>query len=238
MELDKIYNIDCFEGMKSIPDGSVNLIVTDPPYIVSKSGGGSVNKVKKLDKSLEGLDDAGLRMGYDIEAFAREVKRLQGGGINAYFWCNKAQIADYFKTYVEGMKCKYEIICWHKQNALPTYFNKYLSDTEFCLYFHTGGFTHPKSYEDAKTYEVGYINHEDKKKWGHPTIKPVEIIRRLIRNSSKEGDIVLDPFMGSGTTAVAAMKEQRHYIGFELYPEYYKIALKRISTEETQLSLF
>lgn len=238
IELNKIYNEDCLVGMKRIPDGSVGLIVTDPPYIIGRSHGGSVNDIKKFNVSLEQLDYAHLRDGYDMEAFAKEVKRLQGGKVNAYIWCNKAQIVDYFKIYVDGMKCKFEIICWHKKNALPTYYNKYLSDTEYCLYLHTGGFTHPRDYDDAKTYEVGYINHEDKKLWNHPSIKPIEMMRRFIRNSSREGATILDPFIGSGTTAVAALKEGRHFIGFELSKEYCNIANKRIDEERRQLRLF
>lgn len=227
--LDTIYNEDCLEGMERIPDGSVDLIVTDPPYIVSKSTGGTVNNIKKLDKSLKDLDKARLRDGYNIGLFAqRYVRRLQGGRINAYFWCNKVQIPDYFRAYVDGLGCKFEIIAWHKQNALPTYYNKYLSDTEYCLYFHTGGFTHPACYEDAKTYEVGMINHADKKLYGHPTIKPLPIIQRMIRNSSEEGGVVLDPFIGSGTTAVAAVLEKRRYIGFELDKDYWETAIKRV----------
>ena len=231
IELDTIYNEDCLVGMQRIPDGSVDCIITDPPYIIGRSHGGSVNNIKKFNVSLEQLDDAHLREGYDMKAFAKEVRRLQGGKVNAYIWCNKAQIADYFKIYVEDMKCKFEIICWHKQNALPTYYNKYLSDTEYCLYLHTGGFTHPKNYEDAKTYEVSYINHEDKKRWNHPSIKPIGMMQRFIRNSSKEGAIILDPFIGSGTTAIAALREGRHFIGFELNKEYFDIAQKRISEE-------
>lgn len=236
IELDKIYNEDCLEGMKRIPDGSVNLIVTDPPYIVSRSRGGSVNNIKKLNVSLQDLDVAKLRDGYNIAAFAEHVKRLQGNRINAYFWCNKIQIPDYLRTYVDGLKCKFEIIAWHKQNALPTYYNKYLSDTEYCLYFHTGGFTHPANYEDAKTYEVGYINHEDKRKWGHPTIKPLPIIQRIVRNSSQAGSIVLDPFIDSGTTAIAAMREGRHFIGFELNEEYFGKAVERIERERKAMA--
>lgn len=238
IELDKIYNEDCLEGMKRIDDASIDCIVTDPPYIIGRSHGGSVNDIKKFNVSLEQLDDAHLREGYDMEAFAKEVRRLQGGKVNAYIWCNKAQIADYFKIYVEGMKCKFEIICWHKQNALQTYYNKYLSDTEYCLYLHTGGFTHPKDYEDAKTYEVSYINHEDKKLWNHPSIKPLGMMQRFIRNSTKEGATILDPFLGSGTTAVAAIKEHRHYVGFETDKGYFDQAVERIWQERRQLTLF
>lgn len=72
------------------------------------------------------------------------------------------------------------------------------------------------------------INIKDKKKWKHPTIKPESLIRKLIRNSSRENDIVLDCFMGSGTTAVSCIKEKRNYIGFEINKEFYNTCLKRI----------
>ena len=66
-------------------------------------------------------------------------------GINIYLWCNKAQIPQYFNFYVNDLKCRFDILCWHKTNAIPTYSNKYLSDTEYLLYFHKnggGGVTH------------------------------------------------------------------------------------------------
>lgn len=68
-----------------------------------------------------------------------------------------------------------------------------------------------------------------KKLYGHPTIKPLCIIENIVRNSSKEGNVVLDTFMGSGTTAVACIRNNRKYIGFEKNEEYFKIAKKRIN---------
>lgn len=87
----------------------------------------------------------------------------------------------------------------------------------------------PKNYEDAKTIYLSTINIKDKQKYGHPTIKPLPLIRKLIRNSSNENDVVLDCFIGSGTTAVASILENRKFIGFEINKKYYDIALKRIS---------
>ena len=239
MELNKIILGDCFRVMKDIPDGSIDLIVTDPPYVVTRQhDGGKMFTEKKLDDYYTHLENANLCTGYDIKQFANEVMRLQGGKVNAYIWCNKAQIPVYFDMYVGKFGCKFEIICWHKQNALPTFSNKYLTDTEYCLYFHTGGFTRPKCYEDARTYEVSYINHADKKRWKHPTIKPVGLMQRFIRNSSKEGDTVLDPFIGSGTTAVACIRENRNYIGIENNEEYFKTACERVKLEQQKLRLF
>lgn len=82
-----------------------------------------------------------------------------------------------------------DIIIWNKTNALPLFNNKYLSDKEYCLYFRKGGYCSPKSYEDAKTVFLYPINIKDKKKWKHLTIKLETLIRKLIRNSSRENDM-------------------------------------------------
>lgn len=220
---------DSLELLKKIPDSSIDLIATDPPYLVSTVGGGSINKVKKLDKSLQDLKTVDITQGYDIELFGEEFIRVMKD-INIYFWCNKAQIPDYLKFYVEKHKCKFDILCWHKTNALPTYSNKYLSDTEYLLYFRKGkGKCFPQSYEDAKTFYIAPINHKDKKLYGHPTIKPLDITEKIIRNSSQEGQLVLDPFMGSGTTGVACINTGRNFIGMELDEGYFNIAKQRIN---------
>lgn len=228
----QLLNKDCIEGMKTITDNSIDLIITDPPYdIGSISGGGSVNKVKKLNQSLQDLKKADLIKGYDIVAFGEEALRVMNE-INIYFWCNKKQIPVYFDFYVNKHKCTFDILAWHKTNALPTYSNKYLSDTEYLLYFRKGkGKCFPESYEDAKTYYVAPINHKDKKLWGHPTIKPLDITEKIIRNSTRKGQTVLDPFSGSGTTAIACINNNRNFIGFELDKDYYDISLDRIEQE-------
>ena len=162
----KLYNGDCLQVMdKLIEDGvKVDLLVTDPPYLIPTiNGGGSINNIKKLNKSLDGLKKLEITNSYDIKKFSEKLSLLMNG-INAYFWCNKAQIPEYFNVYVNKMRCKFDILCWHKTNALPTYSNKYLSDTEYLLYFRKGkGMCFPKNYEDAKTFYIAPINHLDKK---------------------------------------------------------------------------
>ena len=97
------------------------------------------------------------------------------------------------------------------------------------LYFRKGkGKCFPQSYEDAKTFYIAPINHKDKKEFGHPTIKPLDITEKIIRNSSKEDQTVLDPFMGSGTTGVACINTNRDFIGYELNEEYFNIAQNRL----------
>lgn len=228
--MNKIVCGDAFELIKNIPDKSVDLIVTDPPYLLKKiNKGGTVNDVKKLNKSLQELEAQNLINGYDIEEYGKEFLRVMKTP-NIYIWCNKAQIPLYLDFYVTKHKCKFDIITWHKPNALPTYANKYLTDTEYLLYFHKGkGKCFPECYEDAKTYYVAPINHKDKKKYGHPTIKPLDFTMRLIRNSSKEGDLVFDPFLGSGTTAIASLSQGRRFLGYELNSDYVSLSVSRLS---------
>lgn len=96
MELDIIYNEDCLKGLKELPDHSIDLIVTDPPYLISATnGGGTINKVKKLNESLKDLTTVDITKGYDIELFNAEFVRVMKE-INIYLWRNKVQIPDYF----------------------------------------------------------------------------------------------------------------------------------------------
>ena len=132
--------------------------------------------------------------GYDIKTFGQEFVRIMKD-INIYFWCNKMQIPDYFNYYVNELGCKFEILCWHKTNSMPTYNNKYLTDTEYCLYFRNGtGQLHPSNYEDAKTFWIDSINQLDKKKFVHPTIKPLNMIEKLVKNSSNNKINSINPF--------------------------------------------
>ena len=104
-----------------------------------------------------------------------------------------------------------------------------MTDTEYLLYFRKGkGKCFPKSYDDAKTYYIAPINQSDKKVYMHPTIKPLSITERIIRNSSEQNDVIFDPFMGSGTTGVACKHLHRDFIGVELNKQYFDIAQRRI----------
>jgi DNA modification methylase len=112
---------------------------------------------------------------------------------------------------------------------VPTCNNKYLSDTEYLLYFREKGVPIFGSYDTKRKFYVTPTNKADKKLWGHPTVKPLNIIKNLITNSSLPGGVVLDCFMGSGTTGVAAKELGRSFIGIELDEKYFRTAEKRIN---------
>ena len=120
------------------------------------------------------------------------------------------------------------MLTWHKTNPVPACGNKYLTDTEYILFFREKGVKIYGEFKTKFTYYITPLNQSDKKKYGHPTIKPINIVTNLIVNSSLENGIVFDPFMGSGTTAVAAKECGRNFIGYELDSDYYEICNKRL----------
>ena len=227
MEYDYIERGDCIHLLKQLPDKSIDLVVTDPPYEFKSSEtkgktGAFGSTSRKFHNEIRPLSD-GIRNEI-LDELVRIMKK-----VNIYIWCNKEQIhqyIDYFSDY------NMDLITWHKTNPVPTCNNKYLSDTEYLLFFREKGVKVYGNYSTKKKYYVTSTNKEDKDKYGHPTIKPLDIIQNLITNSSMEGDLVLDPFLGSGTTAVACVNTNRHYIGFELDKGYYDIACKRLDEVE------
>lgn len=223
-----IFYGDALDFLANLGDGSVNLIVTDPPYdLIQTKAGGTRGLGARLNASQADLTAHKLDKCQGIE-WCKHVKRIQGGKINCYVWCNKAQIPQYFDYFIGQLKCSFDIIIWHKPNTPPTFYNKWMSDKEYCLYFRKGAWCMPENYQDASTVFTHPTNQRDKKLYGHPTVKPLEIIERLIRNSSKPGDLVIDPFVGSGTTGHAAINLDRRFKGSELDRQFAAVAQARI----------
>lgn len=155
---------------------------------------------------------------------------LEHWNIYIYIWCNKEQLYDYIKYFVVERNCNFELFVWHKTNVPPFTSGHFLKDKELCLCFwEKGKIKISGKYGDMITVFESTKNLKDKKLYEHPTIKPLEYIKRMILNSSNENDIVLDPFAGSGTTAVACKELNRNFIGFEINKEYYDIAIDRIN---------
>lgn len=232
LELNRIYNMDCLEGMKQILDGTVDLIVTDPPYLLENTGGGLFSTEKiRFHKELQEIKD-----GFDmriLDECCRVMKQT-----NIYLWCSQKQIPLYLDYFVKQRGCNWNLLTWHKTNPVPACGNKYVSDTEYCLFFRGKGVELYGDFSTKATYYLSNTNRDDKNRWHHPTIKPLGYIQRQIINSSQIGGVILDPFMGSGTTAVACIQEKRNFMGFEINKEYFDIACKRIKLEQQTMTLF
>ena len=219
----KIAHGDCLSLMKKLPDNSIDLVVTDPPYDVhaGKGGGafGNRSSFKEIDFMSNGFDKSIL------DELIRVMKK-----VNIYIFCSQKQIPLLINYFAVENKCNLNLLTWHKTNPVPACKNKYLSDTEFIFFAREKGVPILGEYKTKKTYYVTPLNTKEKKLYNHPTVKPQEILQNLIVNSSNENDIVLDPFMGSGSTGVAALNNKRRFIGIELNKEYVKTATERIES--------
>lgn len=228
---------DCLEILKKIEAESVDLVVTDPPYLIKNTKAGGKSKfAKSIQKMNNEIKQNNLTDGVDLK-FCEELMRVCKKP-NVYIFCNKAQMMDYLDFFVKEKGCSFDILIWKKKNAPPTFNNKYLTDKEYCLYFRKGGFCQPERYEDAETVFFSGLTVKDKQRWGHPTIKPLPMIERIIKNSSKEGDLILDPFSGSGTTAIACARLKRDFICIEKNETFYKKSIERLEEEKKQGILF
>lgn len=219
----KLYHGDCLEVMKDVPNKSVNLVITDPPYEISTTGAGIYKQAdKQYIKELNGMKDGFSKE--VLDELCRVMKK-----INIYFFCSQKQIIPLLDYFVRKKKCNWNILSWHKTNPIPACGNKYLTDTEFILFFREKGVKVYGSFDTKRTWYATPLNQSDKKKYGHPTVKPLFILENLVINSSQEDEIVLDCFMGSGSTGVACINTNRNFTGIELDEKYFQIAKERIN---------
>ena len=210
---------DCLEIMKDIDDKSIDMVLTDPPYEIVAGGGGGCFGVEKR------CYHRGVKqLSYGFEnTILDECKRVLKV-FNMYIFCSKDQILQILLWSKEN-NFNIDVLCYHKLNPIPTTNNKYLSDTEYIIFIREEKAYLGGDYKSKKKY---FIQNNSKSELEHPTVKPLNIISTLVQTSSKEKDIVLDPFLGSGTTAVACQELHRNFIGIEISEKYCNIARERL----------
>ena len=220
LKINEVYNMDCMEAIKLLDDNSIDLVVMDPPYLLNLSKVKNTSSFNNYANELIGLKD-----GFDLKVLDLLIPKMKK--INMYIYCSKRQVKDLIEYFI-SKDCNYEILTWHKQNPSPLINNNYLPDTEYIIFAREKGVKLYGSYHTKRKYYLSGVNQVDKKKYKHPTIKPLPFIENHIINSSKEGDLILDCYCGSGTTLVGAIKNKRNFIGFEIDKNYYEIAKQRV----------
>lgn len=232
----RLYNQNCIVAMQKIEGESVDLIVTDPPYNL---GNFMINRDTNLSKMRDNFfatagwdnmkfDDWVQSMDDFFESAARVMKK--GGSMIVFMSIIKVEtiirLAEqhgfYYKT--TGI--------WHKTNPMPRNMNlHFVNSTEAWIYFtyktRTGTFNNNGTMLHD-FLETSVTSNGERKFGKHPTQKPESLMKHFIGVLSNEDDWVLDPFMGSGTTGVAAKRLDRNFIGIELDEVYYNIANQRI----------
>jgi len=225
MHLDRIILGDAYKEIKNISDESIDCIYADIPYLYEAGGGGTSRIAKSIVAKRDSIDFISKGIDYSIlDEFVRVMKK-----VNCFIWCSKLQIHDIMKFFIEKHSCHFEIIAWIKTNPIPQCNNTWLSDIEYCLYFREKGVPLNDGYDIKSKWYQSPINQRDKQSFDHPTIKPLELVKRHLLHATQEGDIILDPFIGSGTTAVACLETSRRFIGMEIDPKWHKIACDRLN---------
>ena len=249
-----IYNEDCYKAIKDIPSGSIDLVYIDIPYLYNQGGCGNSELGERTAKKrlqLKGMDEKymnefsskkeALRTGRNKQSQSLQLTNIENGidysifdelcrvmkRIYIYIWCSKLQLRDIINYFLDK-NCLFEILVWCKTNPTPTTNNVWLPDLEYCLFFREKGCRLNDGYDFKSKWYISGANVDDKKLYDHPTIKPLELVKRHILHSTQPNDIVLDCFMGSGTTAVACKETGRRYLGFEIDKTYYEIACNRL----------
>lgn len=211
----RICNGDCLELMKDLPDGSIDMIATDPPYCV----GASSNGIKSS------FTDLNLMRPFFEQCFSEWQRVLKDGG-HVYCCTDWRTYPFLYPIMLKYLSIKNLIVWDYDWIKAGTY---YRYRYELIIFAMKGKSNRQVPRNEPDVWSgIRCVNYTNPNKW-HQSEKPVELMERMIKNSSAEGQTVLDPFLGSGTTAIAALNLNRQFIGFELDEHFFNVAEKRIA---------
>lgn len=219
IELNNIYHLDCIEGMKKLDSSSVDMILTDIPYgNVTKNGEERAKSAGQLRVLNKGEADV---LTFNLDEFLNECYRIAKGSI--YIFCGIEQMSEIFSYFDKKKDMSTRQCIWHKSNPSPLNAQHYwVHSFENCIYAKKRKTT----YNDGYAHNVWEFPIERKIEFYTP--KSLKLFKYLIEKSSKEGDTVFDPCIGSGTTAVAAKETNRNFIGLDLNEKFVELAKRRL----------
>ena len=231
-----IVNGDCLEVLKTIPDESFDCILTDPPYnlgLFMHNRNTNLAKMRDNQFAYAGWDNIEYEEWCsNMREFLKECSRIlkPKGTLISFMSIIKVES---FIRFAEEVGFYYKTTgIWHKKNPMPRNMNlQFVNSTESWVYFinrGTSGTFHNNGKVVHDYLESSVTPLSEKKHGKHPTQKPLSIMKQLINLTTNEGDIVLDPFMGSGSSCVAAALLNRNFIGIELNESYFDITSKRL----------
>ena len=216
---------DCLTIMPLLP--KVDLVVTDPPYKQDFAQGGGLMVGKRRETHKQILEDVGSSPEFDISIY---IPIILKAAETSLIWCSCRQLPQLFKFVGE----RFNLLTWVKTNPTPLTNNKMLNDTEFCICLLGDSFSYPDvSFEEKRTAIV--MKNGADNLIHHPTVKPINLMKRTIKSFSNGTTSILDPFLGSGTTAVAAKELKRNFIGIEINVKYCEIAKKRLQNTQVPM---
>ena len=224
----EIRNVDSFAFLEEIPDQSVDFILTDPPYNLSLYSTGNMKFDWRADIN---NDLAEWDKNFSPRKLKSDFLRIIKPTGNIFAFCSYNLIGEWHTAFDPEFD-SFQFFIWHKTNPIPKFRKAgFLNSCEMivCMWNkgHTWNFTSQKEMHNffESSICMGAERIKDPK---HPTQKPVKLLRHLINIASNEGDVILDPFMGVGSTGVAALEMNRKFIGLEIEQSYFDAAEKRL----------
>ena len=243
LELNRIYNIDCLEGMKAIPDGSIDAVIRDLPYGTTRNQWDSVIPLDKLWAEYKRITKPNAAIVLFSQQPFTSALVMSNPQMFRYEWIwEKENGTGFLNAKKMPLKIHENIAVFYRD--LPTYnpimrqgFEPYKCKTgdQGTNY---GNYEKVETISNGERYPIDIIQFNRDAGGFHPTQKPVSLLRYLVLTYTNEGDTVLDNCSGSGTTAVACVKEKRHFICFEKDETYWKKSVERVKNEYQQLTLF
>lgn len=219
MEINKIYNMNCIEGMKQLKDKSIDLVVTDPPYLIKYKTNYRLNKNHDFCSEIQNDNNPEMVKEYIKECY--RVMKLNSAG---YFFCSQDKVEFFKEELKKYFKIK-NMIIWVKNNWTAGDLKAQLGKQYEIIFLVNKG---RKYFNGKRLTDVWFFDRVTGKKQLHQNQKPLELIKQCIEKHSLPGDLVLDGFIGSGTTAIACKELKRNFIGFEIDKKYYTMANKRL----------
>lgn len=223
----QIFNDDCLKIMKDIPDGSIDLVVTDPPYKTITGGDCDGKNSERPKGMLSGNRKLFKNQNMKISDWIPEVFRVLKNGSHCYIFTNSLNLKEMLDESDKAGFKLHNLLIWEKNNCTPSQY--YMKNCEYILFLRKGKAKWINNIGESKT--VHKFNNIIGNK-NHPTEKPVDLLKFYINNSSSLEDIVLDPFMGAGSTGVACIETNRKFIGIEIDDSYFEIAKNRLGVNK------
>ena len=249
IELNKIYNEDCLEGMKRIPDKSVDSIITDHPYGITKLKWDSIIPLDRLWEQYNRIiKDNGAIVLFGQEPFSSQLRMSNIKNFKYDWYWEKERLTNIAQVKKRAGKTVETIsVFYNKQCTYNPQMQKHKGDKRTNKVKNgklgelvDGGTKKVKEYNDTGwryPTQVLKFKRDILTSNLHKTQKPLALVEFLVRSYTNEGDTVLDSCMGSGTTAIACLNTERNFIGFELNKEYFEIAQNRIEERQNEISL-
>lgn len=228
-----IRNADCLEILKTLPSESVDLVFTDPPYNISQPKTLKRTYSNGTEGNIE-LDFGEWDYDFDPVPFLTECKRILKPNGSIIVWTSEELFAKYRVWFAENMYPK-QLLVWVKTNPLPQFrCVAYRQATELMFWAAKSKITQDNpnfifhnQQDMTNVFYAPIVGGEERT--DHPTQKPLSITEKIIKTHCREGGVVLDPFMGSGTTGVGCVHTGRDFIGIELDKKWFELAQKRIT---------